>query len=175
MDKRLEENLRVKNEIAKAYIHLLKSKDHDEIPVTLIVSKANVSRMAYYRNFKSRVDIIRYYLDVLIWANLEERLSSIYTFYSLEYGIAFLETMKKHRDFIMLLYNRGLSNVILDSFDEKNEELAGDMPANSITRYKLYLASGASFNAMMHWIKNGCKESVQELAQYMYEFIIRNQ
>ena len=56
-------------------------------------------------------------------------------------------------------------------FNNTNEELAGDMPRNSIERYRLYFAAGASYNAMIHWLKSGCKESVEEMAQYTFDFL----
>ena len=63
MDKRFEENRRVKNEIAKAFFALLRQKPTDAISVTEITTKAKVSRMAYYRNFQSKMDVIDFYLQ----------------------------------------------------------------------------------------------------------------
>ena len=44
MDKRTEENARVKNAITKAFFTLLEAKSFDEISVTEITNRANVSR-----------------------------------------------------------------------------------------------------------------------------------
>ena len=65
MDKRIEESIRVKNQIATAFVELLKEntvEDAEMITISQITTRAKVSRMAYYRNFKSKVDIIKYYL-----------------------------------------------------------------------------------------------------------------
>lgn len=171
MDKRIEENKRVKDEIANAFFALLKQKHYDEISVTEITNRAKVSRMAYYRNFQTKIDIIDYYLSEVIWSDISAALGDNPKFWTYEYGVVFIKVMKKHRDRILLLDECGYASLILKKFDQKNEELAGDMPHNSIERYKLYYASGASFNGMLEWLRGGCRESVEDMAKSMSKFI----
>ena len=171
MDKRMEENKRVKDEIAHAFFLLLKQKHSDEISVTEITNKAKVSRMAYYRNFKTKIDIIEYYLREVMWSDVSAALGESPDFWTYEYGVVFISVMKKHRNLILLLDDCGYASLILNTFNQKNEELAGDMPHNSIERYKLYYASGASFNGLLEWIRGGCKESVEDMAKSMADFI----
>ena len=78
--------------------------------------------------------------------------------------------MKKHRDTILLLESHGYSSVLLSSFNHRNEDIAGDMPSNSIERYKIYYAAGASMNAVLVWLKSGCKESVESMVDSFYDF-----
>lgn len=108
MDKRIEENIRVKNQIAKAFLQLLteyRVEDAETITISEITSKANVSRMAYYRNFKSKTDIINYYLSETLWKELCEKLTHNYNFWSVEYGTRFYTLMKAHRQTLLLLKN----------------------------------------------------------------------
>ena len=58
MDKRTEENLRVKRSIVNALFLLLKDTGLEDISISEITRVAKVSRMAYYRNFKSKLEII---------------------------------------------------------------------------------------------------------------------
>lgn len=170
MDKRYEENRRVKNEIARAFFYLLKGNQADSISVSSITAKAGVSRMAYYRNFETKMDIIDYYLGEALWNDFEMLYGNDPEFYKHEYGVAFFKTMQKHRDLFLLLEERGYSQAVLNAFDSTNEGLIGDMPSNSIERYKLYCYSGASYNCMMAWLKSGCKESPEEMSNYMKSF-----
>lgn len=170
MDKRMVENKKVKDAIAKSYFTLLRQKKNEDIAITEIVNKAKVSRMAYYRNFETKLDIIEYYLRETMWHDLSERLTEETEFWTLEYGIAFFDVMKKYKDVILLLDDCGYSNMILKEFNLRNEELAGDMPANSIERYNLYYASGGSFNASLKWLRGGCKESSKEMAESFLRF-----
>ena len=171
MDKRIQENRRVKNQIATSYLNLLKNstlEDAEMITISQITSKARVSRMAYYRNFKSKTDIVEYYLSESLWVELLHELSENFSFWTLDYGIAFFTLMKKHREDILLLKNHGYADLILSSFNSMNEELIGDMPQNSIERFEIYYAAGASYNAMLHWLEEGCRETAEEMAEHFF-------
>lgn len=169
MDKRVEESTRVKKAITKTFLALLESKPFDLISVTEITKRAKVSRMAYYRNFESKLDILEYFLAQIFEA-MSRELGEDIDFWTLEYGRVYYHFMKEQRDSILLLDKLGFSGLVLNAFNGTNEEIAGDMPRNSIERYRLYYAAGASYNAMIHWLKGGCKESVEEMAQYTLEF-----
>ena len=173
MDKRTSENLRVKNQIATAYFSLLKQRnvvEAENISITAIVKKANVSRMAYYRNFSSKTEIVDFYLMDSLWMEFMQRLDGA-QFGSLEYGIQLFELFKNRRDTLLMLDNYGYSGLILESFNLKNEELVGDMPRDSISRFNLYYAAGASFNGVMMWLKEGCRESSSEMAHSFMQFV----
>ena len=173
MDKRIAENRRVKAQICKAFLELLKAtppEEVDSISISLITSRAKVSRMAYYRNFKSKIDLVKYYFDEVMWSDITEALGEDIDFWTNDYGRVFFSTMKKHRETILLLDGHGYTSVLLSSFNHHNEEIAGDMPANSIDRYKLYYAAGASMNAVLVWLRSGCRESVESMVSSFSDF-----
>ncbi len=175
MDKRVEENLRVKNQIAKAYFSLLKQRsvaEAENISVTAITERAGVSRMAYYRNFSRKTEIVEFYVQETVWSELEKRLNENTPFWSVEYGILFFSVLKDNRDLFLLLEQHGYLGLLLESFNAKNEELAGDMPRGSIERYNLYYAAGASLNAAMIWLREGCRESTRTMAESFCRFAI---
>lgn len=173
MDKRIEENIRVKNRIAEAFLQLLGEysiEDSETITISKITSKAGVSRMAYYRNFNSRIDIVNYYLSETLWKELYQELALNYEFWSVEYGTKFFKLMKAHRKTLLLLKKHGYSTSILSAFNKRNEETLGDMPHTSIERFTIYYTAGASYNAMMQWLEEGCKESPEEMAKSFARF-----
>ena len=170
MDKRVEENTRVKKAITRAFFALLENKSFEDIAVTEITNKAKVSRMAYYRNFNSKLEILEYFLAQIFEA-MSNELGEDMEFWTMEYGRVYYRVMKEHRDSILLLDKLGFSGLILNTFNSTNEEIAGDMPRSSIDRYKLYYAAGASYNAMIYWLKCGCKESAEEMSRHFLEFI----
>lgn len=173
MDKRIEENIRVKNRIAVAFFKLLENCSIDEaetITISEITSKADVSRMAYYRNFKSKSDIIDYFLTEELWRKLSEDLPLNFKFWSIEYGTKFFRLMKMHQKTLMVLKKHGYADAILSAFNRSNEDIIGDMPQNSIERFKIYYAAGASYNAIIHWLEGGCKESPEDMAESFAKF-----
>ncbi len=174
MDKRTKENIRVKNQIAAAFIEILKQssvEDAEMITISQITSKANVSRMAYYRNFTSKTNIIEYYLLDSLWQEFQEILPAGCQFWTVEYGTVFFSQMGKHREDILVLKRHGYADLILSAINSRNEELIGDMPRNSIDRFQIYYAAGASYNAMLYWLEEGCKESPEDISRNFISFI----
>ena len=165
------EKVNIKNSIAHAYLKALEEKEADAISISSITQSAKVSRMAFYRNFASKQDIIEYYLTEVLWTEMSEKSPENSDFWTLEYGIRFFKTMQTHKDLILLLEKRGYASLILQSFNQINEYTAGDMPQNSIKRYELYYIAGASFNAMLVWLREGCKESPENMAINLAEYI----
>ena len=170
MNKRVEENLRVKRAIVNAFFTLLKKDNLEHISVSEITQTAEVSRMAYYRNFNSKMEIIDFFFDDVL-DELMALLNYDISLWTEEYGKAFFQTMRKHRECILLLNEIGLSGIFLKKFSAANEDFAGDMPSNSIDRYKLYYAAGAAYNGTIEWLKSGCLESVEEMSRHLWEFM----
>ena len=61
MSNKKEPTTLVKKCIVDALLILMNEKDFDDISITEICNKAGVSRMAYYRNYYTKKDIILEY------------------------------------------------------------------------------------------------------------------
>ena len=173
MDKRVAQNLRVKGALMEAYLRLLGTHPDDNISVTMIAREAGVSRMAYYRNFESKGDIIRYFLEE-VFREILGQLSEGCTFWSREYGYILLNVLYRHREQFLLLDESGHGGMVLAMFNDASLELAGDVPYNSVERYRLYLASGATLNGTMEWFRGGCRESLDDFFAVMLDFLGAN-
>lgn len=148
----------------------IEGDDPDEITISQIASLARVLRMAYYRNFSCRRNIVRYYIGSVLRADMNKLINSSCDFWSREYGTKFFELMRQHRELILLLERFGYSSVLLECSNEANVEYAGDMPQGSIDCFSLYFAAGATFNACMIWLHEGCKESPEEMSECFGRF-----
>ena len=58
-------NINIKNLIADSLFKLLKNNDYDNITITNICNKANISRTSFYNNFNNTFDVINYKFDLL--------------------------------------------------------------------------------------------------------------
>jgi AcrR family transcriptional regulator len=170
MNKHESENYRVKQAITYAFFELLDSREMNEISISEITEKAQVSRMAYYRNFHVKADIIDYFMESALDEMIDALGNEIH-FWTQEYGYEFFSMMKRHKDQILLLEKAGYSGVILRKFNDTNSDFAGDMASTSIERYKLYCAAGAAYNTALQWLQDGCKESTEEISRFTAEFI----
>ncbi len=164
------EKYKVKQAIAMAFIAILNEKKMDDISIREITERAGVSRMAYYRNFDNKIEILEYYFECN-FNELIEMLDKPVELWSYEFGQAFFSLMKRHKNEVLLLDELGFSGLILHIFNEYNELLAGDMVYDSIERYRLYYAAGASYNAALQWLREDCKESIDSISRNCADFI----
>lgn len=58
MDKRKEANMRVKRNITEAMLELMQKKSFSDITITEIIRTARVARVSFYRNYRSKEDIL---------------------------------------------------------------------------------------------------------------------
>lgn len=170
-EKREEEPIR--HRIAYAYLELLKKKDRDEISITEIARAAGVSRMAFYRKFETKWDVVDFYLGgIMHWeVAYDERTGGDLNIWDVEYGVRFFRAMQEHRENILTLVDRGYATLLLRVINLTNENAGGDMPVSSIERYNLYFLAGAGFNAMLIWLRDGCRESPEEMAQALAKYM----
>ena len=62
----MNSNKFIKECIVKSLVSLMKEKEFKNISITEITKKAGVSRMAYYRNYNFKEDILNDYMTTLI-------------------------------------------------------------------------------------------------------------
>lgn len=169
MSKASMDNQRVKNQITEGLFTLLRKKSFSEITVTDIVKEANVARASYYRNFQNKEEIIEAAMDSL-WDELMGDIKydgdeNIFNQENARIGFekALTCCLVKKAD-LLTLYHNGFGSLIQQTFNRYIMEFAGNMPANSATRYKLYFISGAVTNVLIEWLNEGAKEPPREIA-----------
>ena len=129
-------NAYVIEHINEALLGLLKEKSLNEISISEICETAGVGRMSFYRNYESKEDVIKKQLLQLIqeWEkDYEGKNDPTY------FSESLLRHYYKHKDFYLLLYNQGLSNMILEALrvSVKLEEAN-----NNLERYAKSMIAG---------------------------------
>ena len=174
MDKRLEENMRVKKSITDALFRLLEKERFSDISISEIVANAGVARSSYYRNYSSKESIVETYLDDSFAKFREVSPYDISDYLSYDHILHTYTAFLREKRQILILCKRGFTSYVLDACNEYNEDVAGYMPANSAERYYLYYGAGAFFNSCIIWLKNGAVESPETMAKTLYKFINKN-
>ncbi len=162
-----------KESIFIALIKLLEKHQFNEVTITQITNLAGVSRMAFYRNYNVKEDIITTYLDELFNEFMNEIKNSRA---SEKYDVALLyfSYFKERKDFIEVLIKSGLIYIFYDRLScylfNFLESIGGNnLPYNNyLTRY----ASGGLYSILIEWINNDTKESVEEMAKLIAEINI---
>ncbi len=179
MDKRMIENERVKKSIEAALFLLLETKVFSKITVSDIIRESGVARASFYRNYDSKEEVIASYMSHqrVELAKIAHFTDSVKDIFSEEKIVTALEHYLLQKKKILLLYDNGFGTFMLENMNHFAEYSLGDMPQNSIKRFKLYFLSGAMFNTTIQWLKSGAKETPSEMAktfvhlisEYIYE------
>lgn len=173
MDKRKEENLRVKRNITDTLFSLMAEKSLNDIYITELVKKAGVARASFYRNYSSKEDV----LVTLIRDILEELRQELDlekgTVYTLENVYLSFWYFKKYKNYILDLQRSGFSSVLLEELNHFHESIEGNMPYDSIEKYELYIYIGALLNTAVTWLTDEGKISCEEIARYFFDAALR--
>lgn len=158
-----KENL-TRGYIYDAFKQLLKSKKYDDISVCDITEKAGVSRMSFYRNFKSKDDLLYQGIDV-IFNNLRKEFlksenKSIYTISKLIF-----ETFKCYKDQLFSIAGHKVAQHIIEEVPEKLKENTATDYMNKTSKYVPVFYYGALTTVLFNWLKSGAEESPDEMAK----------
>ena len=170
MDKRREANLRVRRAITDALFGLMEQKPLASITVSEAARAAGVSRLFFYRNYESREDVIRGYIrDVLddFSAAADYDLADCMT---VKHVRRTLEYFRLHRSHVLNIHDSGYSSIFLDELNQYHALTAGDMPAKSVERYKVFVFTGAMYNVAVNWLKEDDPAPPSEVARVFLGF-----
>lgn len=151
--------------IVTSLIELMKKQDYYSISITDITAKAGVSRMAYYRNYKSKDDILNTYMDEVGQAIHNEVAESRGNNDYYRYFLALFEQLGKYSDIGMVAYRANLGDLIRKNIN-KNVLLSFPPEDDSAeAKYKRLLIAGAFYNVFSEWLAGGKRESCDEMAR----------
>ena len=161
--------------LLKAYVTLMHDKPHSSISITDITEAAGVSRMAYYRNYSSKEEILTQYLDE-IGNSIVSPMND------------YLPVPKSMTEYIVLLFKRLASDSREYGYN-LGESLVraglGDLLLETVMKNLLFffppktardtanaaLAMGAFYGLFMQWSKDGQEDNVETLAATLAEFL----
>ncbi|MBQ3383721.1 MAG: TetR/AcrR family transcriptional regulator [Anaerotignum sp.] len=157
-----------KTQLTDALLELLKNKKLNEITVSELCDKAQLSRLSFYRNYSSFEDIIRQHLSIITDGFLNSTSANYRTTPRDQFITLLFEHMYNIKDLVSLLIDNDLSYLLKEEFDSAFTRSVGiyDDP------YRCYVASGAYFNLFYYWFINGCKETPAEVSQMLKGFLI---
>lgn len=157
-----ERNRYVVTHITKSLFDLLEIKSFESISISEICANAEVGRMSFYRNFESKEDIIR--------KHLKKMLDKWFNQYTGEGAYQLIESIFDHyyknKDLCILLYNRGLAHLSLESI----KNAFGPKPEQSnIQAYTTSYFAYGLYGWLEEWFKRGMQENAQQMAKMWME------
>ncbi len=173
MDKRKETNRLVKESITEALFALMSAKNFSDITITEIIEKAGVARVSYYRNYKSKEQIIQDCVFDFIQVFKDKNVIHFHSKLTEEKVQAIFELVYGQKEQLKIIFNAGLSGLFLNSLNAYFEEINfGDKeigPTKHEKKWIFYAACGGFFNIMAKWIMDDFKENPQEIIKSLIQ------
>ena len=151
-----------KKALLDALVICLKDQDFNEITTIRLVQTAGISRSSFYTHYKDKFEMIDSYQKELF-----HKLEYIFDKYEGKKEGAFLEIFEilTREKLLSALLSTNVAKDFIDPTAEKRALKGFEKDYASI-----YLAH-AIFGACQAWIKNGKKESPQEMTDFLLRFI----
>ena len=166
MRKKKDKNLLARESIVSALTALMNEKQYAAITITEITQRAGVSRMTYYRNYSSKEDILRRFMDDVgekIHTKIVEQdlHKDVYQYY-----YTLFDTLGEYASLVNAALTAGLDGLILDCVS-RNMDLTflGAPEHKDASRYVLRYHAGAFFHVFIEWTRSGQVESCEHMAR----------
>lgn len=153
-----------RNYIFEAYYELLKKQAYQDINVCDICTKAGVSRMSFYRNFKSKDDLTQKAIERII-SNLKQSLKKCEPLNQFNVTKEIFTAALKYKDAFKSLDQ---TNIVKDFINCVSEKIFSFTPEDKINPSKQYIPIfyfSAISGVLGFWIHNGAKETPEEMAK----------
>jgi AcrR family transcriptional regulator len=158
--------------LIEALLQLMEKKPLSEINITELCARAGVSRVSFYRNFKSMQDILVFQLSKstnIWWAEFSKKEHD--EFYQ-TFWAELLEQYRMNERLVNLIYKNNVSHLLkehifnccgLNSKLDDNES------------YSRAVLAGAIYGLVDEWIKRGMQDfpkdfSIKKIAREMADF-----
>lgn len=173
MGKHNEANALTKECILTALLRLMESEPYDKISITDITNLAGVSRMAYYRNYKSKEDILLKQLEEAEEELLEE-IGAEYSHSIREVIIYVSNYIQENAAVIRAIYSANLGHLLSNMLSQRIFSYFPVANTSTEGRYAVPFYVGAILSVFQLWFHNGMKESSEEIADIITHLINRD-
>lgn len=169
------QNKITKDSLFEALMLLMDKKGFHDISVTELTKKAGVSRMAFYRNYNYKEDIIKKFLDELFDDFYRELIETEING-QFQTACRYFSYCRKHKDIIGILIRSNMTYLLeerytkfipfileKDHVDKLHEEK--DLP------YVSGFTSGGLYRLTILWSRGGMKESDEKMAALLSKIV----
>lgn len=159
-----------KKRLVESLLKLMKKGQRfDDISIQDIVEEGGFSRMAYYRNFKTKADILRYHFDVITEDFIKETNTDFYKMPFEEYLTSVFTYLFNNRELSKILLETRLFDYVKEQFDLKLIKTAH----TEEERIRFIYFAGGLFNIYYHWLLSDGKQTPQEIAKIVADYVPR--
>lgn len=164
-------NLLAKECMVTALIQLANKRPLSSISISELTKRAGVSRMTYYRNYSSKEEIFKKYLDEIVDSYQLDimQMESQEHYGSYQNILHCFKYFKKYQEFIRCLLHVGMGDLLLDALNNYMIHTYYKDTVNETLYYTLQAYAGSLVNVYVAWLKNGAKEEIEKMADIIYQ------
>lgn len=161
-----EKRVRTQIRIKQALLYLMQREKYDDIQIKQITELAKVSRMAFYRNFSTKDDIIKCFIETqyneFVEAISENNTQELEDLLKVYFGYFY-----DNPHVLNAVITAGVEGIVLKSqtqyFQKFFNAAIVDIP--EMPDYDIAYYSGAVFAILLYWCRKGYDMSVDELCR----------
>ncbi len=150
--------------IAPSLLKLIEDKPLEKITITEVVNNANVSRMTFYKYYKSKLEVLSDYMYEIVNDYMEETKTrtDIGEFHDYKHICHCFTFFQQYSSFLLTLIHSNMHAVIMNALNNYMDTYV--LQASEFSRYELYYYAGALCNTYLKWIESGMQETPDEIA-----------
>ena len=153
-----EESNRVTREaVQDALFMLMKKSDYEEIRITDIIRKSGISRSAFYRNYRTKDDVLR---DCI--GDMNDLLFQEFSQDVSENWRSYIRIIRKNRAKLELLIKAHREWFLLDQFNQLSDYSTG-------MDFRTVIPHGYIYNVIIYWVKCGLPGTDDEVVERFME------
>lgn len=160
-----ERNQPMRQHIAQVLIEMMERKSLDDITITDIVREANISRMTFYKYFKTKLDVISDHMREIASSRVELSEQAECQ----NHVRQCFEHFSKYSEEIRTLLKADMYAQVMRAF---NEYMDGYFEESKKSSYERNYYAGALFNTYIMWLESGMKETPQEIADFISKKLV---
>lgn len=167
--KKNQSNELVRECMVSALLKLMETKPISAVTITELAEKAGVSRMAYYRNYGSKEEILTTHLEEIFAAYQTDitKLNGHGSYNDRRNLLRCFQYFSDHSDFMKCLYKSGMGYMLLRSLSDYLIATYYSEDKGIFFYYTLQAFAGSLYNTYIVWILGGLKESCEDMAKIM--------
>lgn len=164
-----EQKLLTRESLQGALFQLMAGIRFSKISISQVCEKAGVSRMAFYRNYESKEQVLVDFFDNYL-SRFYQQLDSIETKEAYQISVLYFDYVKNNAQLFTRLIASGAEHVLFERFTHYVSKFFSDnvqgMPfEGDFEKYWNSYVSAGLYNMTVQWIKGGMKEPVALLAE----------
>ncbi|OZG69312.1 AcrR family transcriptional regulator [Bifidobacterium eulemuris] len=164
--------LRSQTRIINSFYQLLNDTAYEEISVKQIISKSQISRKTFYRNFDSKEDVLISCIYKILSAYIEEMhtQSEVTLSWIIEQAFRILE---HNKNFFQLLQRDNLLYLVLNVINREilDEHFSLSDQKSDFSRYIVYFNVGALFNVLSLWLEKDDAYSADDILRFLSDYM----